>query len=72
MLTGMNQQNGIVADGFWRARWALEPHVRGVVESEYAERLAAADDVERTRLHREMQREITRRVRAQSPWYGLY
>lgn len=72
MLIGMKQQNGIVADGFWRAWTALVPHVRGLVEAEYAEGLAAADDVERTRLHREMQREITRRVRAQSPWYGLY
>ncbi|MBI1348290.1 hypothetical protein GC163_18605 [bacterium] len=68
----MKTVNGIVADGFWRARAALKPHVRLIVETEYAERLAVADDAEKTQLLREMQREIRRRVRAQSPWYGLY
>jgi hypothetical protein len=64
--------NRIVADGYWRARTALEPKIRDEVAAEYADRLEQATTWLRWRITREMEREITRRVHSQAPPDALY
>lgn len=61
-----------VADGYKRARDAIEPVIRAEVEGEFAERLQTAAFLKRWRLRREMAAEIKRRIHAQAPPDALY
>lgn len=63
----MPNPHPFVADGYRRARAALESKVRAEVTSEYAERIAQASFFERIRLSFEMHRVIRRRVQDQAP-----
>jgi hypothetical protein len=65
-------RNRIVADGYRRARAALEPEVRAEVEAEYAARLQGVKFVERMKLKREINREVEMRLRRRAPRDALY
>ena len=61
-----------VQDGSQRAHDAIEPAIRAQVEPEYADRLKAATLIQRYMLHRELNKEIQRRIDAQAPPDALY
>ena len=61
-----------VADGYGRARDAIEPEIRAEVEREFAKRLQTASFLKRWRLRREMAAEIKRRIHARAPPDALY
>jgi len=63
---------GFLADGYHRARAAVEPRIRAQVRSEYRDRLNNASSAERARLEKEMADEIKRRIDAQAPPDALY
>jgi hypothetical protein len=66
------RETSIVADGWERARCAVEATFRAEVTQEYATRLETASSSELTELLCEMEREIERRVAAKAPLWGLY
>jgi hypothetical protein len=68
----MADSNGIVADGYWRARKALAPQIREEVQAEYATKVQEASPSDRRRLERELEREIERRIREKAPPDALY
>jgi len=64
--------NCFVADGWWRARKALEPVIRTEVRMEFAERLALAKHGQKSATLAEMEREVNRRLDGKAPSDGLY
>lgn len=68
----MEFHNGVVADGYKRARDASEPIVRGEVEREFASLLENASAADRKRIRHEMEREIERRLCRLAPPDALY
>jgi hypothetical protein len=63
---------GFVADGWNRARTAVEAAARINVQQRYAVKIEAATPAERTSLQAELEREIARRVAEQAPRWALY
>ena len=63
----MTKPNGLLADGYYRAYSAMEPHVRAEVTPAYAARLERASLWERLRIRREIEREIRRRIHEKAP-----
>lgn len=64
--------HNFVNDGYERALDANEPAIRAAVEQEYAERLKSAGWLDRRQLHREINREIEKRLKHVAPPWGLY
>jgi hypothetical protein len=64
--------NCVVADGWWRARKALEPVIRTEVRKEFAERLATAKCGQKSAIGAEMEREVNRRLDRKAPARALY
>ncbi len=63
----MNDHNGFVADGYFRARNASKPIIRSEVERQFAARLAGASSAEQKQILVEMEREIEKRLNAAAP-----
>ncbi len=64
--------HSFVADGYSRARSAVEPEIRAAVAAEFAERLASASHRQRVRLWLVIEREIRRRVARIAPPAALF
>ena len=60
------RDSSFVADGYERALDGIEQEVRYHVEQEYAETWNSAGLLQRWRIHKEMEREIAKRVAKQS------
>jgi hypothetical protein len=56
-----------VADGYRRARSALEPKIRAEVEAEFADERKAAGWIRRWFVQRKIKSEIRRRIHAEAP-----
>lgn len=72
MSKSMNSNNGIVANGHYRAREANKPIIRAEVEKEFADRLREASPQELPVLQKEMEREIELRLERVSSRWALY
>lgn len=71
-LRRQQMMNGLVADGYWRARFALLARVRAEVEAEYLMSWQEAGFWRRIWLRVEIRRETLRRIQSKAPVNGLY
>jgi len=72
MKRNPSNKEGFVADGHNRARQAIEPSIRAVVEMEFTVRWNAASLWQRFWLQREINREVERRIAEVAPPEALY
>lgn len=68
----MNNQDGLIADGFGRARKANKETIRSEVEREFASKLKGASAADQKRIRSEMEHEIEKRLNKIAPPDALY
>jgi peptide subunit release factor 1 (eRF1) len=68
----MNSSHHFLSDGHERASSASEPRVRAEVETQFADELSTASEVEAERLRKEIESAITERLDELVPPDALY